>query len=388
MHIGIAGPIHIPSLNIKFKGDRSFWPIGMGGTPVNHLINALLERGYKVSAFSSSPEIDIESSFEWHEENLSIYVGPHRIRPRYVCLDFFSVESEYIKNAILKANPDFVHAHWQYEWALGTLKSKIKSVITCHDSPLHVFKAQTDLYRFYRLIMSFWVLQRAENLTTVSDYCLKGLRIFTKKNIAVIPNFEPDCIFNINKEKRFLGETISIAMVNNGFTTLKNVSVGILAFLQFNKEFPNSELHLYGKSFGIGEDAFTWCNKLGLRINCIHFHGELDFEPLMHRLSTADIFLHTSKEESFGMVIVEAMAMGIPVIAGINSGGPVYILKEGGGLLIDVNSIEEVKCALLKLIDPYVYHCNSIKAFEISSTRFSKNNVVDQYLTLYKSIFY
>jgi hypothetical protein len=51
MHIGITGPIYLPSINVKFNGNRSNWPIGMGSTPVNHLINPLLEKGFEVSVF-------------------------------------------------------------------------------------------------------------------------------------------------------------------------------------------------------------------------------------------------------------------------------------------------------------------------------------------------
>lgn len=382
MHIGIAGPIHVPSLKIKYAGNRSNWPIGMGGVPVNHLINELLELGHQISVFSSSPEIAIGDSFEWHEENLSIYMGPHRGRPRYVCKDFFAVESNYIKNAILKAKPDLVHAHWQYEWALGALKSRVITLITCHDSPIHVLKAQPDLYRLYRLIMSFLVIRKATHLTTVSDYCSKGLQFITSKKISVIPNFEPDEVFNYHKPYRIIGNKISIAMINNGFTTLKNVSVGILAFEQFRLLHPNAELHLYGQSFAKGEDADNWC-KSRLNTENIIFHGALPFGELMGKLTEMDLFLHTSKEESFGMVLVEAMAIGIPVIAGNKSGGPEWILKDGSGLLVDINSVNEVKEALIKLIVPKVYANCSKVAREVAVKRFSKKMVVNQYLEAY-----
>jgi L-malate glycosyltransferase len=386
MHIGITGPIHLPSINIKYSGDRTNWPNGMGGVPVNHLINALLELGHQISVFSSSPEIEVGNSFEWHEENLSLYIGPYRKRPRYYCLDFFSIESNYIKNSILKAKPDFVHAHWQYEWALGALKSGLKTLITCHDSPIHVLKAQTDLYRFYRLIIAFIVLKQAKNLTTVSYYCREGLQLITSKKINIIPNFEPDTVFANYKGSRILGEKISVVMINNGFTTLKNVSIGILAFENFQLEFTNSELHLYGNSFSKNEEAYSWCLNSKIDIKNIHFHGNCHFNELMLNLSKADIFLHTSKEESFGMVLVEAMAMGIPVIAGINSGGPEYILKDGGGLLVDINSVSIVKEALIKLIDQETYSEQSILAREIAIKRFSKKHVINQYLEAYKAL--
>lgn len=385
MHIGIAGPIYIPSLNIKYDGDKSNWPKGMGGVPVNHLINALLELGYKVSVFSSTPEIAVGESFEWHEENLSIYLGPHRSKPRYTCLDFFAVESNYIKNAILKAQPDFVHAHWQYEWALGALKSGMKTLITCHDSSVHVFKAQPDLYRFYRLIMSFIVITRAKYLTTVSESCEKGLKMLTSKKMTVIPNFEPDEVFSFFKNDRTIDKKISIAMINNGFTKLKNVSIGIIAFQKLREQYPDVELHLFGKSFAIDEEAYSWCIK-NLSHENIRFRGELNFEVLMNELEKMDIFLHTSIEESFGMVLVEAMAMGIPVVAGKNSGGPEWILRDGGGILVDIRKVDEIKMSLEILMQPKTYQEVSLKAREIAMNNFSKEIVVKKYLAEYQKM--
>jgi glycosyltransferase involved in cell wall biosynthesis len=104
----------------------------------------------------------------------------------------------------------------------------------------------------------------------------------------------------------------------------------------------------------------------------------------MSELSQMDLFLHTSIEESFGMAIVEAMAMGIPVIAGVKSGGPEWILKEGGGILTDVTNVDKVKKSLENLLQPVTYKEVSLKAKKIAMSRFSKEVVVNQYLTEYK----
>ena len=386
MHIGISGPIYIPSINLKYTGDRSKWPIGVGGVPVNHLINALLELGYRLSIFSSSPEIEVGNSFEWHEENISIYIGPFRTRARLRVFDFFAVERDYLKKAILKVKPDFVHAHWQYEWALGSIDSGIPTLVTCHDSPFHVFKSQPDLYRFFRLIMSFIVLKRATFLTAVSQNCAQGLKLITSKKIEIIPNFEPDDVFLLYKPKQISqNRNIHIAMINNGFTKLKNVSVGIKAFEKFRIKNSNAELHLFGKSFGEEEDAYLW-SKSQMSIENIYFHGELPFDILMKELSLMDLFLHTSKQESFGMALVEAMAMGIPVIAGENSGGPEWILKDGGGVLVDITNADVVNAALESLLIPELYEKTSEYARQIAISNFSKEIVVRQYINTYNRI--
>jgi glycosyltransferase involved in cell wall biosynthesis len=160
------------------------------------------------------------------------------------------------------------------------------------------------------------------------------------------------------------------------------VSVGIQAFARFRELYPNSELHLYGASFAEGEEAHNWC-KSRLSIENINFYGTCPFDQLMTKLSEADIFLHTSRVESFGMVIVEAMAMGIPVIAGKNSGGPEWILKDGGGLLVNINSVDDVKEALVNLMSPPVYSRCSEVARKVALNRFSKKIVVHQYLDAY-----
>ncbi|WP_372755668.1 glycosyltransferase family 4 protein [Labilibaculum sp.] len=385
MHIGISGPIYIPSINIQYTGDRSKWPVGMGGVPVNHLINALLELGHKVSVFSSSPEIKVGDSFEWHEDNISIYLGPFRDRAKHRCLDFFAVERDYITKAIVQAQPDFVHAHWQYEWAWATLDSGLPTLVTCHDSPWHVFKAQTDFYRFFRMIMAAIVLFKSEKLTTVSETCAIGLKKLTSKKIQIIPNFEPDEVFGFYESITKKEESRCIAMINNGFTSLKNVEVGIEAFIRLREKNSNVELHLFGSSFGVNEKAYTWCRGR-FDIENIHFHGSLPFKELMQCLSGMDIFLHTSLQESFGMVLVEAMAMGIPVIAGKSSGGPEWILKDGGGLLVDVSSVDAVKNALINLMYSKEYNKFSVKAREVALSRFSKSKVVDLYLDAYKEL--
>lgn len=386
MHIGITGPIYLPSINLGYKGDRTNWPLGMGGVPVNHLINALLELGYHLSVFSSSPEIAIGESFEWHEENISIYVGPFREKARLRVFDFFAVERDYIKKAILKVKPDIVHAHWQYEWAWGAINSGIPTLVSCHDSPVHVFKSQPDLYRFFRLIIAFIVVNKASFITTVSDSCKKGLKLITSKKIDVIPNFEPDKVFDLYSPRTIIDNSIiRVVMVNNGFTKLKNVPIGILAFKSFKEHYPNAELHLFGKSFGIGEEANLWAINKSCSEN-VFFHGQLNFDRLIREMSAMDVFLHTSKQESFGMALVEAMAMGMPVIAGNNSGGPEWILKNGGGMLVDITNAIAVKNALVEIIEPAMYTKTSLLAREIAVNRFSKDKVVKGYIEIYELI--
>ncbi|WP_345952716.1 glycosyltransferase family 4 protein [Mucilaginibacter sp. PAMB04168] len=385
MKIGICGPIFLPLLAKHLASDSVIDIKGMGGTPVNHQITALLEKGFEVHVYSITPELNVGEEREWHGEKLHVYVGCSRKRARHCCKDLFQAERRYLKNAILKSKPDIVHAHWQYEWGWAALDSGVPTLLTCHDSPIEVLKSQTDLYRLIRLVVAAICLRKAKHLTAVSPYTAKGLTFFTKLKAAVIPNFEPAGVFSLYDANKTVGNEINVTMINNGFHKRKNVAKGVKAFVEYSKKHPNAQLNLYGTEHGIGEDAYKWCEENNIKGN-IHFHGEKPFAELMTALSEAHIFMHTSLEESCPMVLIEAMAMGIPVIAGEEAGGIPWMLENGGGKLVDINNEHKIAAELLHLSSPEFNHKVSNTAREVALKMFSTEVVINQYLTAYKEV--
>ncbi|MFA6160077.1 MAG: glycosyltransferase [Parcubacteria group bacterium] len=79
------------------------------------------------------------------------------------------------------------------------------------------------------------------------------------------------------------------------------------------------------------------------------FCGEVKREEIKNYYAGADIFVYGSKSETQGMIITEAMYMGLPIVAvsatGINS----LVLNNGNGFLVSKNE-KEFKTAVLKLI--------------------------------------
>ncbi|WP_247237837.1 glycosyltransferase family 4 protein [Telluribacter sp. SYSU D00476] len=387
IHIGITGPIYTPSLKAVIKNYNDNWPKGLGGVPVNQLIESLVIKGYRVSVFSNSPDVDEGKEFVHHQDNLSIYIGPSRSRVKYQVLDFYKIERNYITESLKRAKPDIIHAHWQYQWAWAALDSGIPTLITCHDSPLHVLKSNPDTFRLFRFLIALIVLKKAKYLTTVSPYCAEGIKLLTNKHISIIPNYESNFVYSLYATRSISSDrNIRIAMINNGFTKRKNVEVGIQAFEIFLNKYPNSQLHLFGIDHGINEKAYHWCKAKNIDTCNIHFHGNLEFDSLMKTLSTMHVLLHTSTEESFGMVIVEAMAMGIPVVAGKESGGPAWILNNGGGILTDINNKTKVYQSLIEIVQKDTYILNSKSARKSALERYCEDKVVNMYITEYETL--
>jgi glycosyltransferase involved in cell wall biosynthesis len=102
----------------------------------------------------------------------------------------------------------------------------------------------------------------------------------------------------------------------------------------------------------------------------------------------SDILVHPSREESFCVAIADAMAMGLPVIAGEKSGAVPWLLDHGKcGVLVDVNNPKAIAAAMVELAG------NSEKCDRLRSAArkraegtFRIDVVRDQYLELYKKI--
>ncbi|OTB03882.1 glycosyltransferase family 4 protein [Hypoxylon sp. CI-4A] len=90
-------------------------------------------------------------------------------------------------------------------------------------------------------------------------------------------------------------------------------------------------------------------------------------EELMTYYASADIFLHCSITETFGLVVLEAMATGLPVIAR-DEGGPSDIIENGTtGYLVPPNDLDGFVEKILKLgNDPCLYSLLSHKAREFA----------------------
>jgi glycosyltransferase involved in cell wall biosynthesis len=83
----------------------------------------------------------------------------------------------------------------------------------------------------------------------------------------------------------------------------------------------------------------------------VHFTGPLVGEPLAEMFATADVFVYPSLTETFGQVIQEAMASGLPVVARREGGPADLVLPDKTGYLSDPLDLETFADQTLKLIE-------------------------------------
>lgn len=84
----------------------------------------------------------------------------------------------------------------------------------------------------------------------------------------------------------------------------------------------------------------------------VHFVGQKSHEEICQILAESDFFALASQYETFGVVFVEAMSFGLPVI-GTRCGGPEMIINENNGLLVPNDDVEAMADALKYMMENY-----------------------------------
>jgi glycosyltransferase involved in cell wall biosynthesis len=278
-------------------------------------------------------------------------------------LNFFKTECRAIQEAISADGPEVVHAHWTYEFALGAIGSGVPHVVTCHDSPAQVLMLAPNIYRFGRYLMALSVFRNAKLFTAVSPYLKTHVEKYFRAPITIVPNPVPAALLDLssNAIRRLTGQC-QIAMVLTGWSRRKNPEPALLAFAKFRLSNRNSTLHLFGYDFGIGEKGHLWAKAQGVDEGMV-FHGYLPPAELLQQLNTMHLLVHPAIEESFGMAVAEAMALGIPAIGGVRSGAIPWLLGQGSaGLLVDVTSAEAIHDAMAEILGNHELYENCARA--------------------------
>ena len=388
MRLALVGPIRVASLLPWIDGgdDPSpTWPKGRGGTAVTQLAMSLLHQGHELLIVSLDDQVASEAVLQG--PSLRIRLGPFRTRRRG--RDAFRTERAYIRDALRREAPDVVHAHWTYEYAMGALASGLPTLVTVRDWAPTVARLNPDVYRLLRLAMSISVIARAEQFTVTSPYMQARLRRWTRKPIVVVPNALDDEAFLDEPVRagRLGGEDPVIGAVNITFGRRKNVTTLLEAFAAIRDTLPGARLRLAGEAYGLDGPAHRWATARGLETG-VEFVGPLPHEQVMPFMREAHLFVHPALEESFGLVLVEAMSQGVPVVAGKDSGAVPWVLDGGrAGMLTDVRSPARLAADVCRLLDDPERMTVLAKAgYHHAREHFRHSATLEQYLHIYQAV--
>lgn len=117
------------------------------------------------------------------------------------------------------------------------------------------------------------------------------------------------------------------------------------------------------------------------------FTGKLTGEDLANAYASSDVFVFPSTTETFGNVVLEALASGLPVVAA-NAGGPSDIVKDGEtGYLVKPQDEQAFYSMLVKLLDDPIHYKETKQAALAYANSQNWENLSSQLYSHYSNIF-
>ncbi len=273
-------------------------------------------------------------------------------------VNFSPWASREMKGIIKKGNFDVIHSHHAFSRTpLSALNIAnevgIGAVLTTHTVSFmpdyeYLWGALSYSYPLYRIMLS-----KADEIIAVSDSARKFISYFTDVHSTIIPNGVDTSRFrDISREdaREIMGFDDSPSFLYVGrLASKKGLFTLLLAFRYVKKEIPDAKLRIAGKG-NLKTPLKSMARALGLG-ESIEFLGYVPDSKMNALFSSADVFvLPSSFGESFGIVILEAMASGTPVI-GTRVGGIEEILGKGKyGILVPPAEPEKLSEVMIKLM--------------------------------------
>src|SRR3989344_2367855 len=311
-----------------------FHPV-VGGveTHVLNLSKELLRLGHKVTVLTS----DSKKNGPRISEKVSIVSGIHVKRFKtFFSLSYFHKFFPGILFYLVKADFDLIHVHGfrkleTYAAMLIAKLRKKKLVLTTHNPfPVTIRSLKNNLliklhdWTLGKLFTRF--IDKIITLLPSEQNILKSGFYVDKKRLITIPNGNDDIFYQAGNARTFLKEW-SIDKSKWKGLIVSVARINYVKGLQ-NLEQAVKELHDVLFFFAGGDDGyltrlkvlFAECN------NVIFTEYFLSQKQLIDLYAAADVFVLPSLHEPFGIVLLEALAQGCPVISA-NTGGPGELLS-------------------------------------------------------------
>jgi glycosyltransferase involved in cell wall biosynthesis len=191
--------------------------------------------------------------------------------------------------------------------------------------------------------LSDLIFNNAYKITAPSSYLFDCFSSRNYKNLLFIPN-------TINITKYIFKErkvTVPKLLWVRSFATIYNPMMAIKVFYEIQKKCPNAELCMVGPD---KENIIQECKKLADKLNItVTFTGKLSKEEWIDLSKEYTIFMNTSRFDNTPISIIEAMAIGLPIVS-TNVGGIPHLLKDMESALLVNDNDEKAMVNAIQLL--------------------------------------
>lgn len=333
-------------------------------------------------------------------EHINKYSGENNAKTKYIyskCFNHmdrisFRYKNQKIYKDILKQvdlnNIDISHAHSLFVNGYVSYKLKKEKNID-----YIVAVRNTDVNTFFKKAVhlrkiGIEILKNAKQIIFISSrykrhvidtYIPENIKKEIEENSVVIPNGIDDFWFdNLNISKRILRKDNVKLIYVGRIDKNKNLTTSMKAVKRLNELGYNAHLDIVGE--GPELDYITDLSNKEYK-DLVTLHGFMNREELIHLYKKNDIFIMPSKYETFGLVYVEAISQGLPVIYTRNQGFDGYFEDGVVGYSVKYNNLEEIVEKIIQMVDKSIWDL-SIVENELKNS-FVWRNIAKKYKEIY-----
>lgn len=367
-----------PEITIKGGADRV----------IVEKANYLASHGWKVTIVTES-QLGRESSFPLHPSVGHVDMGldfskqyHQRFWKRgFTYLSLMRKYKRRLRDFLQREKPDVV---------ITVMGRSISVVGKMHDGSIKIGEAHSiksnvrslnlleDKGGLYALVARFIRWRVSRNVSKLEALVLltqEDATTWTEaRRTVVIPNaipFTPDTTSTLNNKK-----AIMVARYNDA----KGYNYMVEAWSKVHERHPDWQLHVYG-SGELHDDVVRWIQERHLSETMI-LHEPVD--NIMERYLDSSMCVMSSRYEAFPMVLLEAMACGVPCVAFDCPNGPRNIIRnEEDGLLVDYLNVQALADGICRLIEDEGLRKRLGSNAKENVKRFTKERVMQKWEDLF-----
>jgi glycosyltransferase involved in cell wall biosynthesis len=326
----------------------------------------------------------VKSSNNLHE----IYIHYSKTSSRFSAINTMAsfiqlkrVFSEEVKAIALEIQADIIHQHIAFPLGnfSGSLAKQLKIPFVISEQWSGYLPEDNSYEHFVSKYFIRKAFALANTATAVSGVLAKA--IASKgliKNVEVIPNVIDPVFLNatLSAHHNRVPQIVHVSSLND---REKNISCLIKALKLVKEEGQAFHCTIVGDSHE--RSSFERMSKENLLQNHITFVGAKSPQELLTIYQASDFFLLTSNYETFGVVIVEALACGLPVVASAAGAIP-ELVNHQNGLLFSTGNAAQAKLAICQMLQSY----QNYSRFDIQepvSEQFSMEHIANKFSQLY-----
>ncbi|MBI2852311.1 MAG: glycosyltransferase family 4 protein [Chloroflexi bacterium] len=258
--------------------------------------------------------------------------------------------ADRIKGVLRDERFDIVHLHEPFMPMLCSAVLRFSDSVNV--GTFHAFDGRPGYYLAWPIgmIMLKRRCQKLDGRIAVSDPAWRFASQHIPGDFKIIPNgvdlnnFSP----NVSPIPEFMDGKLNILFVSR-LERRKGLDYLLRAYHQIKDQVPDSRLIVVGPGTSLRWRYERWVKNKGLRD--VVFVGYVSEEDKPRYFKTADVFcVPATGRESFGVILVEAMAMGKPIVA-TNIPGYASVVTNGKeGILVSPKNVPQLAQALLSVL--------------------------------------